>query len=128
MLKYLHCGGWCSIIAGTNNINTYNMNTLLNANEARLQKCLLQRLRLNNEVLTIKDAINSGKFVSAQSREVPKVKWNRSKFNNMSSWQEQQEYEKKLQEKKTVYELHMPDGCFYEIPKMVYDYYNSLNK
>ena len=27
MLKYLHCGGWCSIIAGTNNINTYNMNT-----------------------------------------------------------------------------------------------------
>ena len=28
MLKYLHCGGWCSIIAGTNNINTYNMNTL----------------------------------------------------------------------------------------------------
>ena len=28
MLKYLLCGCGCSIIAGTNNINTYNMNAI----------------------------------------------------------------------------------------------------
>ena len=39
-------------------------------------------------------------------------------------WNEQLEYERKMELKKTVYELHYTkDDCFIEVPKMVYEYF-----
>lgn len=100
---------------------------LIAANEARLQQSLKNRLRFDNEVLTIKEAIELNKFSRADSFEAPKVKYNRIKYNRMNQ-AEQEIYEAKMKETKTVYALYLTGSAsFYEVPKLVHDYFNSLN-
>lgn len=102
------------------------MKNLDAANLARLNKSLNNRLRFDNEVLTIKQAIELNKFSRADSFTAPKVRYNRIKFNRMN-YEEQAIYEAKMKETKIVYALYIKgSSSFYEVPKLVHDYFNSI--
>jgi hypothetical protein len=53
--------------------------------------------------------------------------YNRNHFNRLSG-DDQTRYEKKMQQKKTVYSIHPPEGSsFYDITKTEYEYFVSLS-
>jgi hypothetical protein len=65
--------------------------------------------------------------VDFREKSEPKIYFNRRKFNRMD-WDEQHEYNKKLEERKTVYSAITEDGGLYDIPKIVYNHFIELNK
>lgn len=96
-------------------------------NEARLKNCLNTRLNFGTEILTIAEAINTGKFTRAGSFDEPKVRYNRIKFNRMDG-EQQKIYEAKMKEMKTVYALYLHDNTFFDVQKLVHDYFLTLIK
>ena len=102
------------------------MSTLSKANKARASKALDKLYRFSHGVKSMRQAIDEGHFVEAKIEMVPKVKWNRTKYNRMNG-EEQQEYERKMKELKTEYQLWYDDRTFIDVPKAAYDYFNSKN-
>lgn len=99
------------------------MADLTAATEARLQKSLAQQFRFSDGIYTLGEYMERH-AVRVDSKEVPKIEYNRHKFNRMDNRQ-QAEYEKKLQERKIEYRAHNADGSFLVIPKMVHDLYKT---
>ena len=99
-------------------------NDLTAANAARLEKCLKERLKIDGEIVTFAEAIKEMKFEKAGSYEVPRIEFDRRKYNRMDNYKDQAEYERKCAEKKTVYALYLPNSTsHFIVPKMVHDYF-----
>lgn len=91
--------------------------------QGKADKALDRKYNFSFGLYSFKEAINKGKFVSKQKGLESRVKYSRTKFNRMDH-AEQQEYEKKMKEKKEVYYLTLPDGCIVDCPKLVWEWAN----
>lgn len=66
-----------------------------------------------------------GAYVTTQ--EEPKYRFDRIKYNRMSSYKEQEEYDRKMEEKKIGYSLRFyGSNTFWDISKTEYDYFQNL--
>ena len=102
------------------------MSDLSKANAARLNAALDKQYRFSHGVDTLRGMIAAGRFSHAEAASVPRVEYNRRKWNRMNH-AEQAEYERKLKEMKTEYRLiyaHDSD-CYLAAPKMVFDYFQA---
>lgn len=97
--------------------------------EARVnvQKFLNKKYKIEGRVDTLSDFLSDGFFTSKEERIVPKYKYNRTYYNRLSSREKQDEYEKKMDEKKTQYSLirnikGKSSFLEVEVPKEVYDF------
>lgn len=100
---------------------------LTKANAARMNTALDKVYRFSDKTESFRQRIARGVYSRAESESVPRVQYNRIKFNRMDAAQ-QAEYEKRLKETKTEYRLiyaREPD-CYSAVPKMVHDYFLSL--
>lgn len=92
----------------------------------RQENALAQLVRVDGEIMTRE--VHYSKLIAQGAKlgigEKSSVVWNRRKFNNMTQT-EQALYRKKLDAKVAVYKLEFPDGSFYELPKIVYDYFKE---
>lgn len=98
------------------------------ARSARRDKVLDRKRRwADGVVASLRERVDSGCFESAESAMVPKVEFNRRKYNRMG-WDEQAEYDRKRKEKKAEYRLYWvgKDGVFAVVPKTAYDYYMEV--
>ncbi len=80
-------------------------------------------------VITRREWLNrqqvKGAYVTTQ--EEPKYRYNRVKYNRMSSHAEQEEYERKLKETKIGYSLRLPgQNVFWDITKTEYEYFQNI--
>lgn len=98
-----------------------------NLNEAKAKKHLSSVIRWANKTVCIDtwliDMKNEG--YKPEVNEVPAVIFNRTKYNRMTG-NEQEQYEKRLSEKKTEYCIRGEDGRSYVISKIEYDFMCSL--
>ena len=97
--------------------------------QGRIRKHLNKRVR-NSEmgVVSWQELIESGNYIGKEVVEVPKIEYNRRKYNKMSSLKEQEAYEKRLKETKKSYRVLTKDGEYLEVSKMVYDVISTKNK
>lgn len=106
------------------------MNNLEKAREIKAEKSLEKLTRHNGKIITkkefIEDLINSG-YVPQES-EKNRVQFDRRKFNRMTNYREQEEYEKKCNEMIKCFIIKNSEGCFYEITKAEFDYSLSYFK
>lgn len=95
--------------------------------EYKIESTLKVKVRYSEGIMTRAEWCELQKRNGANVQEVQKskTKYNRVKYNRMGP-AEQEEYERKLNTLVTCYELHLPSGCFYDITKAEYDYFNSL--
>jgi hypothetical protein len=98
------------------------------AREALLQKSLDQQFRYSDGIMTrrakLEKDIASKNITSFESKEVPKYEYNRTKYNRMNQ-REQDAFDIKMKEKKTIYIANNKDGSYMEVPKSVHDYYKN---
>lgn len=96
------------------------------SNEAKIKKHLSSVIRYCNKNICIDtwliDLKSEG--YKPEIKEVPAVEYNRTKFNRLTGW-EQQQYEKRLNEKKTEYRA-IKDNSILVLSKIEYDYFTSL--
>ena len=100
------------------------MSNIEKMNQARQEKAIDKLYRFSDGVSTFRKRIASGVYASAECVDVPKIQYNRQKYNRMNH-KEQAEYERKLKETKKEYRLFFtsdPDmmSC---VSKLVYDYF-----
>lgn len=103
------------------------MANLTAANQARAEKALNKLYRFDGVVMPLRQYIDQKLVEGAtfEVNEVPKYEYNRRKFNAMN-WDEQREYQKKLEQTKTEYGLRHSEGKYLlPIPKVVFEYYAS---
>lgn len=100
--------------------------------EALKEKILQKEFRYGElGVMSRKDFIqylkNNGGTVKKE--EVQAVLWNRRKFNSMN-WEEQKNYEKRMNDKKTIYKafLNVDGGTYWKVTKTEFEFFKSLNK
>lgn len=106
--------------AGKVQIDQAYIDALNPLQRGRLEKSLNQRYNTPDGERSLREHIESGKYVRAEKNEVSSVKYNRHKFNRMDAAQ-QKEYEKRLNEKKTVYSVVTENNAYFDIPKIVFD-------
>lgn len=103
------------------------MKNLNRAQAANAEKHLNTVLRYPDGIMTraewLKLAISKG--ASSETKQVPSVEYNRTKYNRMNGW-EQEEYEKKMKIMKTDYRIKFPDGTFYSVSKTEHEHFKSL--
>jgi len=94
--------------------------------QGRQDKALDRTYNFSNGVSTFRELILSGFYVRGVEVTVPKVLYNRSKFNRMG-YSEQAAYEAKLKETKTEYHLtHASDpDVTHVVPKLVYSFFEE---
>lgn len=104
------------------------MTNITKAQEARAEKSLNTKVRYKEGVMTRKEWINlqykNGKKV--EQSEKNRLDFNRAKYNRMTNYQEQEEYERKCEEKVICYNLYVTETSFYNITKAEFDYFNTL--
>jgi hypothetical protein len=100
--------------------------SLAAANQGRLDKALDRKYRFSHGVDTFRAMIERGAFSHAEVIEVPRIKYDRRKFNRMD-YKEQAEYSRRMEEKKTEYLLlyRDRDGVSVTVPKMVYEWFKT---
>lgn len=103
-----------------------NINAALKAKE---NKTLDTQVRYSEGVMSrrqwLKMQMIKGATVSEGTKN--KVQYNRTKFNRMTSNQEQEEYLQKCAERVICYELHLPgERAFWEITKTEYEHFKAL--
>lgn len=96
--------------------------------ESRQNAALNKQYRFAHGVDTFRAMIDRGVFSYAEAVTVPRIYYNRIKFNRMDGRQ-QAEYEKRLKETKTEYRLiYKADSeLSVNVPKLVFDYFQGLN-
>jgi hypothetical protein len=100
-----------------------------NIQQHKAEATLNKLIRYEEGVMSRKQWLNLQRIKGAYVEESTKnrIQFNRIKYNRMSSYKEQGEYEKKCNEKVVCYELHFPNqNSFWDITKTEYDYFNSL--
>lgn len=102
------------------------MTTTIAANEAKAKKHLSSTIRYCNKIMCVDTWLIELKIegYTPEIKEVPAVEYNRTKFNRMTGW-EQEQYEKRLNEKKTQYRA-VKDNSILVLSKIEYDYFTSL--
>lgn len=102
------------------------------AQQAKADKALSGLIRHDGKVMTKREFIEHEHAKGATVKEgtKPAVQWNRTRFNRMNGW-EQEQYEKRLAETKPCYKLYPKDQhadyeIYIEISKTEYDYFLSL--
>ena len=106
------------------------MPNLTAANIARMNAALDKLYSFEGFGITsFRRLIDAGEFASATAEQEPVEYYNRIKFNRMNA-KEQEAYEKRLKETKTVYRLVLAkdEARDFAVPKMVYDYFNELHR
>ena len=93
---------------------------------ARMNTALDKVYRFSDATESFRQRIERGVYCRAEAVEVPRVQYNRLKFNRMDGRQ-QAEYERKLKEKKTEYQLFYADDpdAYTVAPKLVFDWFNA---
>jgi len=103
--------------------------TTTHLRQAKIEAVLSKKYNYSGfGILTRKEFIEKTHKAGArvEQGETPSVKYNRVKYNRMD-WQEQQEYEKKLNTMVPDYRLYQKgETWFTEITKIEYDYFLSL--
>ena len=106
------------------------MTNINKAREIKNDKSLDQLVRYSDYgILTKREWLNKqlskGAYVTSQ--EEPKYSFDRVKYNRMTTYKEQDEYERKMQETKIGYSLKLPNqSIFWDITKTEYDYFQNL--
>lgn len=96
------------------------------ANAARADKTLNTVINWPEwGLLTYRQVIEQGKFVGKRITIENSVRFNRSKFNQMTD-RDQIEYNKRLNVTKQVYCLYTSETHNFDVPKVVYEYANGL--
>ena len=100
--------------------------TLIAANDARVKKHLSSVIRYCNKTMCVDTWLIDLKFegYKPEIKQVPAVEYNRIKFNRMTGY-EQEQYEKRLSEKKTQYRA-IKDNNILVLTKIEYDFFISL--
>jgi hypothetical protein len=91
------------------------------AYEARLNKFINKVVLIEGRTTTWKEYIDAGNIIKIKSIIVPKIQYNRRKYNRMNN-REQEEYEKKLKETKNEYLIYANETECFTVKKMVFDY------
>lgn len=97
-------------------------------NEHKTEAILNKRFSYDEGVMTRREWLNMWRIKGAkvEEKEVPKYEFNRAKYNRLSG-NEQEEYERKLSEKKIGYSLRLPDGhTSYDLNKTEYEYFKNM--
>jgi hypothetical protein len=92
--------------------------------QGRINKALDKIYRFSDRTESYRQRIERGVYSTAEAAEVPRVQYNRRKFNRMDG-AEQAEYERKLLQTKIEYRLIYakdPDS-YTAVPKMVHDWF-----
>ena len=103
------------------------MSDLTKANAARLNAALDKQYRFSHGVDTFRRMIEAGRYSHSEAGEIPRVQYNRRKFNRMDHRQ-QEDYMRKCNETKTEYRLYRadcPHGTYTAVPKMVFEWFNT---
>ena len=101
-------------------VNMDSIRNLPHMNQGRVLKILKKDYRtLEGSISSLRDLIENGKYIDKESMIVPKIQYNRTKYNRMNGV-EQEIYDKKLEEKKTIYTIKTESGSFMEIPKILF--------
>jgi hypothetical protein len=106
------------------------MNAIEKAREARAEQALEKLIRHNGKIMTkkefIEDLINNG--YKPEESEKNRVQFDRRKFNRMTNYWEQEEYERKCNEKVKCFIIKNSEGCYYEISKAEFNYALSCTR
>lgn len=99
------------------------------AQKGRSEKTLNTLVSYSEGVMTRKKWLElqfkNGSTVEVSTKN--RVEFNRTKYNRMSCYKEQEEYEKKCNEQVVCYNLNLKDKSFYHITKFEYEYFLTLN-
>lgn len=104
------------------------MKNLTKANQVRKETALNKLWNFSKHgVTSFKNLIDNDVFIKSKTELVPKLKYNRRKFNRMTNFNgEQDEYYRKCTEKvKPAYYLYYDERISTEVSKFVYDYFNE---
>lgn len=102
-------------------LDNSHIESLSPMNRGKLNSALDKKYRFSDgDVMSMREYINSDNVYGVESKEVPSVTMNRSRYNRMSHSQ-QEEFDKKYSQKKIDYRLLNKNGSFITIPKMIYD-------
>lgn len=98
------------------------------AQDARANKILETKARYDGVVMTRREFLINGKKLGYRTElsQTNRIQFNRIKFNRMSSYKEQEAYEKKCNEMIPDFRLYTSERVFYSITKTEFDYFNSL--
>ena len=100
------------------------MNAIEKARAARAEQALEKSIRHNGKIMTkkefIEDLINNG--YKPEESEKNRVQFDRRKFNRMTNYWEQEEYEKKCNEIIKCFIIKNSEGWYHEISKAEFDY------
>lgn len=102
------------------------MSNIKIAQAAKAQAALNRLVSFNGKVMPLREFIEDLRrqgYVPTMA-EVPSVKWNRRRYNNMTA-AEQEEFDKKYETLKQEYRAQK-DNVFYTISKTAYEYMQSL--
>lgn len=102
------------------------MTNLVNANDAKIKKHLSSAIRYNNKVMCIDTWLIELKQEGymPEVKQVPAVRYNRVKYNRMEGW-EQEQYDKRLSEKKTEYRAIKEDRILV-LSKIEFNFFEAL--
>jgi CMP-N-acetylneuraminic acid synthetase len=97
-------------------------NNMSAARAARTAQALDQVRRFSDATETFRQRIARGVYSRAECEQVPRVTYNRRKWNRMDHRQ-QKEFERKMQETKAEYRLYYTDDpdAYTVCPKIVHD-------
>jgi hypothetical protein len=98
-----------------------NINKLNQMLDGKTESMINQKILLNGKITTYKELILSGYYIGALKRIIPKINFNRRKYNRMD-YKEQLIYDKKLEETKTEYLLITIERKGSNVGKIIFDY------
>ena len=106
------------------------MNSIEKAQAARADKSLQKLHRIDGKIISGKEWMETAKANGGRVElsERNRIEFNRTKYNRMDNYDDQEAYERKCNEKIPDYRLYdnPNDSAFYSISKTEYDYFNSL--
>lgn len=97
--------------------------------EAKKEIILSKLIRCDGVVMTRLDWLKikhkEGCWVKEDTKN--RIQFDRKKFNRMTNYEEQWEYERKCNEKVRCYKLYDEEDSYYEITKTEFDFFETLN-
>lgn len=100
-----------------------------NINDFRKESILNKQMRYPEGIMSRREWLNYWRIKGAtvEEQEVPKIEYNRTKFNRLTG-SAQDEYWAKCQEKKPGWRINFPNsgGVFQDITKTEYDYFKGM--
>lgn len=95
---------------------------------ARKEKLLNKTVGVNGVYKTWKKHIIDGTFCGSEIKEKNAIRWNRHKYNRMTSSKEQEAYEARYNTLVKYCALFTGEKTFIEAPLWVYHFFNEWNE